>query len=170
LFDQFVDVSVVELGDRAAFPAYEKLARVGVSRVRAADECIDRIQAMNQIRFDEKVQRAINCRRRRFFPLIVDALQNIVGTDRRMTIPDELQDAAAYARKSQSLPPAQTLGSLDSGRNTVPVVVLCRRKTIGVIRGAHRRDCTPAKKMVTHRSIAKIFREIAYNSAPYQAD
>ena len=100
MLDQAIDVGVIKLGYRSAFPANQKLTGVGPSGIRAADIRIDRIQPVYQIGFDQKIQRPIDCRWRRLFTIAVDSIEDIVGADWLVAVPDEFKNTAAYSRES----------------------------------------------------------------------
>jgi len=126
---------------------------------------------MDQICLDEKIKGSVHCGRRGLLTFGIDAIENIVGSDRLVAVPDEFQDTAAYIRESQAPITTQSLGRLDRRRDTMPMIVLRWRETNRRIAAGHRRDCTPAIRQPLPRgSIGKIFREFAYNSAPYASD
>lgn len=129
LFYQLIDIGIVELGDGSAFSADQKLPRVGASGVGATDVGVYGIQAMDQIGFNQEIERPIDRRRRRFFTFKIEAVQNIVRACRLVTVPYELENTTAYLRESQSLFAAQFPCSLECRRDTGVVVVLRRRKT-----------------------------------------
>ncbi len=130
LLDQIINVGVIQLGDRPALPANEKLSAVRAARIGAADVRIDRIEPMDQICLDKKIQGPVNRWWRRLFSFAIDAVQNIVRADRLVAVPDEFQDTAAYSRESQSPSTTQSLCRVDRCRDTMPMIMLFRWKAI----------------------------------------
>jgi len=126
---------------------------------------------VDQICLDEKIKGPVHRGRRGLLTFAIDAIQNVVGSDWLVAVPNELQDTTPYTRKSQAPITTQTFGGFDRRRDTMPMIVLRRRETNRQIAAGHRRDCTPATRQPLPRgSIGKIFREFEYNSAPYASD
>ena len=95
MLDQKVDISVIKLGYRSAFPANQKLTGVGAARNGATNKSIDRFHAVDQVRLVEKIKCPLDRRWRRLPAILIEAVQNIVCADRLVTVPDEFEDTAA---------------------------------------------------------------------------
>ena len=63
-------------------------------RIRATNVGIQRIQAMNKIRLDQEFQRPIDRWRRGPFAITTQRIENIVGADRLVAVPYQLQHPA----------------------------------------------------------------------------
>ena len=85
-----------------AFSAHQKLRNVYSGRFVAADEGVDRIDAVHEPGIDEKFERAINRGRRRFVALLGELGEDVVGADRRMCAPDDLENAAPDWRELET--------------------------------------------------------------------
>ncbi len=68
---------------------------MGAARNGATNKSINRVQAVDQIRLDEKIKRPVDRRWRRLPAIPIEAVQNIVCADRLVTVPDEFEDTAA---------------------------------------------------------------------------
>ena len=100
--DHFVNVAVVQFRDGPACPANQKLSGMWATRVRATNERIEGIQAMDQVGLDQEIQRAVDCGWRHFPARSIQAIEDIVCTDRLVTVPDQLQYPPALFRKPKS--------------------------------------------------------------------
>ena len=99
-------------------------------RIRAADKCVKRIKPVNQVGFDQKFQCPINCWWRRFVPILIQAVQDVVCADRLMTVPDQLEDSFPLSGESQATLPANSLGILHRLLDTSFVVMFVGGKSV----------------------------------------
>jgi len=89
---------VREFGNRAAGGANQELADVPFARFAAAHKGIERGDAMNEARVLQEVEGAVDGGRRGLFALLPQQGQQLVGLDRFMAAPYELQHPAAERR------------------------------------------------------------------------
>jgi len=132
-----VDFTVVQFRHRPAIPANQELSGMWAARVRAPNERIEGIQAMDQVGLDQEIERPVNCRWCYLPASAIQAVKNIVSTDRFVAVPDQFQDPPALFRKAKS-PLAADLHSRRNGlRHAVRVIVLFTRKLFSGIRLNH---------------------------------
>lgn len=83
---------------------------------------------MDEVRFDQELERPIDRRRRSSSPFAVEAIQNLIGSRRLVAIPDQLENTSP--QPSQAEPPrtANVFRLLKCGLHTVFVVVVSRWK------------------------------------------
>ena len=80
----------------------------------AADEGVEGFEAVDQAVLHQEIEGAVDRRRRRAAAVALQLLEQLIGADRRMAAPDQLQHAAAAlddgggSRMVESLP--ETLG------------------------------------------------------------
>ena len=121
--NQCIDLRIVQFGDRAATATNQELAAVRAARIGATDECVQRIQAMHQIGLDQEIERSIDCGRCCFFPHLFQAVENVIGTDRFMAIPDQPQNLLTQCGESQAALAAQFFRCFQRLRYTNAVIV-----------------------------------------------
>jgi hypothetical protein len=136
--NQSTNLLIVELGYRPAGSADQKLTCMRNIRIGAADKCIKRIKPVNQVGFDQKFQRPINCWWRRFVPVLIQTVQDVVRADRLMTVPDQLEDSFPLSGESQATLPANSLGILHRLLDTSFVVVFISGNSAAWYGIAHR--------------------------------
>lgn len=135
--DHFVDVAIIQFRDRPAFPANQKLSGVWAARVRAANECVEGIQAMDQVGLDQEIQRPIDCRWRHFAASTIQAIKDIVRTNRLVTVPDQLQYPPALFREAKPALTADLYGRRYGLCHAVLVIVFFTREGFAGIRLDH---------------------------------
>jgi hypothetical protein len=96
------DVTVVEFYNNPAALTDQKLSGMRAAWQRTTDEGVQRIQSMHEPGVDQKLQRSIDGRWRGATPFLGEPLENVVGADGSMTIPDETKHAAAERCKPQT--------------------------------------------------------------------
>jgi hypothetical protein len=126
LADQATDFAVIQLSDRAATAANQELPYVGAARIPAADECIERVEPMHQVGFDQKLECAVHRGRRCFPALPVQPLENLIRANRPMARPYELENRAPDACEPKLAPTTRPLGSLECLGYAIAVVMLRR--------------------------------------------
>ena len=109
--------------DGAAGPANQKLSGMRAARVRATNECIEGIQAMDQVGLDQEFQRAVDCRWRHFPARSIQAIEDIVCANRLVAVPDQLQYPPALLRKPKSSLAADCHRRRNGLRHTMFVIV-----------------------------------------------
>ncbi|VFT48114.1 Uncharacterised protein [Pseudomonas aeruginosa] len=88
------DIRLFQLDRGVAGAADEELALVAVLRVVAADECVERGDAVHQAVLLEEVQRAVDGRRRGAAAVgFAEHREDIVGPQRLVALPDQFQHA-----------------------------------------------------------------------------
>ena len=83
---------------------------------------------MHETGFNEKAKRPVNCWRRGFSALLAQARENLIGSDRHMALPNQLQDTPPQGRESQTAFTTQLFSRRHCGLNAVRVIVLSRRE------------------------------------------
>lgn len=79
---------------------------------------------MYEVRFDQKVQGTIDSRRRSAFSLFAQRVEDIVSTDRFMTVPDQLKNPPPDAREAESALPAYIFRGDQGLLDAVTMIVL----------------------------------------------
>lgn len=92
--------------------------------IRTANECVQGVKAVHKIRFNQKIQRAINCRWRSVPAFLAQAVENLIRAYRLVAVPDQLEDSFSLGSKSQTAFAADSLRILDRLLDTIFVVVL----------------------------------------------
>ncbi len=92
--------------------------------VRTANESVQGVKAVNEIRFNQKIQRAINCRRRSLLPVLAQTVENLIRAYRLVAVPDQLKDSFSLSSESQAAFSADSFRILDRLLDTIFVVVL----------------------------------------------
>ena len=126
--DQRGNVRVVEFADLAALAADQELADMGAVRVAAADEGIERFDLVDETVGEEEVERAVDRRRCRRAVILTQLVEYFIGADRRVPVPDDLEDAAAQLGKALTVLVAHPFRRLDRVGNAGPVIVAAMRK------------------------------------------
>ena len=78
---------------------------------------------MHEIGIDQEIERTIDGGRRGFFTVPFQAVENIVSTDRFMTVPDQAQDLLTQRGKSQATFATQFFGRFQRLRYADAVIV-----------------------------------------------
>jgi hypothetical protein len=107
-----------------ALAADQELALVRVLGVAAADEGVERGDAVHQAVFQQEVQRAVHGRRRRAAAvLLAEHGEDVVGAQRLVALPHQLQHAAAQGGQAQALAGAQRVGLGQCAVHAMGVIV-----------------------------------------------
>ena len=93
--DRLADAGIVQFRHRAATSAQQKLAGYRVTGVTAADEGVERRQAMHQSLVGEKVERPVYRRWCGCASFIGEYFKNGVSAERPVAAPDYLQHPCA---------------------------------------------------------------------------
>ena len=92
--------------------------------VRATDKGVKGLDAVHESGLNQKIQRPVNCRRRRFLAITTQIIEYVVGLDRLVPAPDDFEYPVSDAGKTQALRPAPRLGILECVGYAPRVVVL----------------------------------------------
>ena len=107
-----------------ATAADQKLTLVTVLRTGATDEGVQGRNPVHQPLLQEKVQRAVDRWRRRSSAILPrQGIENVVGAERLVAGPDQLQHPLAQRGEAHTGPLAQLLGGLQRITDTFAVVV-----------------------------------------------
>jgi hypothetical protein len=93
--DQSVYIGIIELRNRPALTANQELAGVRTARITTSYKGIQGIEAMHQVRFDQKLKGPVYRGRRGPTSFPIEAVKNLVGTCRLVAIPDQFENATA---------------------------------------------------------------------------
>lgn len=125
LIEDAPDCRIIDFLHGLASAAHEQLSRVLASGERAADERVERIDAVNQAGVHQEVQGPVNRRRRGSTTGPIQLVEDIVGLDRFMTTPHDFQYASPGRRQAETPVPAVVLcigkGICDAGR----MIMIC---------------------------------------------
>jgi zinc transport system substrate-binding protein len=98
------DHRLLQLDGRVALAADQELALVGKLRLIAADEGVERGNAVDQAVFQEKIQRTVDRRRRRATTVFfAQHGEDVIGAQRLVALPDQLQHPFAQGGQAQTL-------------------------------------------------------------------
>ena len=92
--------------------------------IRTADIGIQRIEPMHEIGIDKEFERAIDGWWRGIAPVSIQSIQDFVGPDRLVAVPDQFENALALAREPQAALPAYSPGVLQCLFDAGIVIVL----------------------------------------------
>ncbi|MNL45865.1 hypothetical protein D3C87_1685420 [compost metagenome] len=107
-----------------AFTADQELTLVGVLRVIAADEGVERGDAVHQAVFQQEIQRAVHgWRRGAAAVLLAEHREDVVGTQRLVALPHQFQHPPPQRGQAQALTCAQGIGLRQSAVHAMRVVV-----------------------------------------------
>ena len=122
---------VVELGDLAAATADQEEGAMRRLGCLAADEGVEALDTMHQPLGHQEVERAVDRGWGDGAPLAAEQLQQLIGADRCVAAPDELEHPPTQLGELGARSP-QTVSAADkAASNTSPVVVRQRREGIG---------------------------------------
>ena len=122
--DRAFDVGVVELGRGAAGGAQQELPRMRMAGTGAADEGVERRQPVHQPLGEQELERAVDGGRRRGVPFARQHLQDGVGAERTMALPDDFQHPPAHRGEPHPALAANRYRILQRGRHAIAVIVL----------------------------------------------
>src|SRR6218665_2543810 len=94
----------------AAGLAEQEVTGVGGARMRAAYKGITGGNAMNQLLLQQEVQRAVHRRRCRLVPFGRELIEQLIGAQRTVAVPDQLQHTPAQGRQTGTTFRAELLG------------------------------------------------------------
>lgn len=92
--------------------------------IRTADIGIQRIEPMYKVGIDKEFERAIDGRWRGIPPVAVQSIQDFVGPDGPVAVPDQFENALALPGKPQAALPAYSPGVLQCLFDAGIVIVL----------------------------------------------
>lgn len=100
----------IEFQDGAAGPADEEHPGMRSAMGPAADKGVDGVETMDETGLEEEIERAIDGRRSGPEAAIPQGIDQIIGLDRLMILPDEFQHLTPDGGQAQPLLPAGTFG------------------------------------------------------------
>lgn len=110
------------LGIAAGFTEQE-VAGMGGARMRAANKGITRGNAMDQFLLEQEFESAVNRGRRRLVAFGRELVEDLVGAQRAMTVPDQLQHAPAQWRQTGATLGAEAVGRGQGVVHAVAVIM-----------------------------------------------
>ncbi len=109
--DGIADTRLLQLNGDMAQSANEKLPLVRMLGMATTDKGVERSDAVHETVFQKEVQRAVHrWRRRATAILFAQHRQDVVGAQRFVALPHQLQYPAAQRRQAQPLTSAQSVG------------------------------------------------------------
>lgn len=121
--DQLFDLGVAELGHGATTGTNQELPGMPLARIRAADKGVQRVESVNKTRFDQEIECPIHGRRSRRGGFPAECLQNVIGADRLVTVPDKFEDTLSDRRKPQTAMTAKLFCRCQGGLHTIAMIV-----------------------------------------------
>ena len=118
------DQWIVDLGDGPALAADQQLGTVIALPVRTTDKGIEGLDAVYESGLNEKIQRPVDCRRRRLLTIATQFIEYVVGLDRLVPTPDDLKYPVSDAGQTQTSRTAPRLSILECFGYAPGVVVL----------------------------------------------
>ncbi len=126
--DRTRDGGIVELCHRAAIRTDKELAAMPARRIAAPDEGVQRLDPVDQLMIAQEIQRPVDGGGRYPVAFATQPVENVVGADRTMAGPDQLQHPAAQRRQTQTFRAAFALRRVERIRDAGDVIVFPRRK------------------------------------------
>ncbi len=107
-----------------ALPANEELPLVHMPGMAAADKGVERGDAVHQAVFQEEIQRPVDGGRRGTAAVfLAQHAEDVVGAQRPVALPDQLQHTLAQGSQAQPLLQAELLGLLKRVADTMAMVM-----------------------------------------------
>ncbi len=124
-FDQHgSDQWIVDFRYGSALAADQQLSVVIALPVRATDKGVEGLDAVHESGLNEKIQRSVNCRRCRFLAITTQFIEYVVGLDRLVPAPDDLEYPVPDAGQTQTPGAAPCFSILECFGYAPGVVVL----------------------------------------------
>ena len=98
-----------------------------VSGIGTTDEGIQRIEPVHEAGLDQEIQCPVHCRRRRLAVGLAQAAEDVVGADRPVAVPDDLEYASPERGEAQAAIAAQPFCRAQRCVDAVVVIVLLER-------------------------------------------
>jgi len=121
--DRVGDAPVVDLDGSAAVGADQELADMPVFRMVAADEGVEALDPVDQALFHQEVEGAIDRRRGGCLIPLTQIVQDRIGPDRPVAVPDQFQHSPAERGQSGPTLGANCFGQTEGIRDASGVVV-----------------------------------------------
>lgn len=137
--NESVYIGIIEFCNGATLTTDQELPRMRTARITASDEGIQGIQAMHQIRLDQKFEGSVYSWRCGSSSFPIEAIENLIGTCWLVTAPDELENPPAQPGQAQVSCLADQFGAFECRLDTVIVVVMrwrevdCGGRTIHMV-------------------------------------
>ena len=116
---------VMDLDSIAAIGADHELAIVGVAEIDASDESVERFDPVDATMRNQKIERAVNGRRRLRAHMRVELAEQFVSADGMAALEHEFEDRTAQLRQANALPTAQRLGDIERPANITTAMLSC---------------------------------------------
>jgi hypothetical protein len=97
LADRVGDSAIVDLGGRASAPADQELHRMAGAGLRAADERIERLDAVHEAALQQEFERPVDGGRGPGAAVALEVVEDRIGADQLMAGPHQHQHALASA-------------------------------------------------------------------------
>lgn len=114
---------IVDLGHAAADAAHQELAAVLIFGAIATQEGIQRIQTMHEPGFLQELQGSVDGRRGGFLTILGQLGQDLIGANRLVLAPNDLEHAPSQGREVYLTRRAHLFGRRDRALNASGVVV-----------------------------------------------
>jgi hypothetical protein len=150
----------IHLTHLAAFLADQKLRIVMCIRATAADKSIQTIDPMHQAMRHEKLQRAVNGWRAHRLFAIAQAIQQIIGFHRFVTVPDQFKHAPAHGGQTRAALTAERICPIQRPTNTFIMRVTRTVKDLGIMcmtRAVEGLSIMPAARLFDMTRTARLF-------------
>ena len=124
LSEKAADGRIIELDNLVAFAADEKLSCVNRFRRFAGDKGIDGIDAVDDSRIEQKLERAVHGRWGLCAFSLLQSAQDVVGPDKGMAPCDQLEHTPTDGGELKATLSTHFLGSSHDARHAPAVIVL----------------------------------------------
>src|SRR5690606_20989692 len=115
---------VFQLDGGVAAAADQELPLVWMFRMAAADEGVERSDAMDQAVLQQEIQRPVHRGRRSAAAILLAQYgQDVIGAQRLVALPDQLQHALAQCGEAHALARAERIGLGQRAADAMVVVV-----------------------------------------------
>tara|TARA_Y100001936_G_scaffold254034_1_gene323844 strand:+ start:9833 stop:10276 length:444 start_codon:yes stop_codon:yes gene_type:complete len=119
----FSNFIVIEFSNALTIPANKELCAVMTFRIPAPYISVQRLDAMYQSIFHQKIERPINCGRGGIATAGTKFLEQVISTDRSMTRPNQFKNLAPQWRKAKSIFCAASFGGCNGVHYTLAVIM-----------------------------------------------
>ena len=109
-------------------------------RVSTSDESVERIQPVNEVSFNKKLECAIDRRRCRPVSVLVQPVENVVSADRFVAAPDQAKNVLSMGRKPEAPLAANAIRVSHRLLDTIVVVMFAGLNSFGSHRIRHCRN------------------------------
>jgi hypothetical protein len=125
---------IVDLGHSPAHVAHQELTAVIIFGAIATQERIQRVETMHESGFLKELQGSVNSGRGGLFAILGQFRQDLIGADRLVLAPDDLENAPSQRGQVYLLRCAHLFGRRDRALNASRVVM---RRSLSVYHSRH---------------------------------